>query len=134
MGKLLGGVAAAVYAGSFLLPVLGESFRGYHAFMVALAVFPLFLPLWLANPAFWVGLYCLLAGRRRGAGTAAGMAVALSLSEAWMFWGSASLGYYLWQASLVLLAVAACCAPAGESPRLPDGGKHPEETPRPAAG
>ena len=69
-------MAAALYTVSFVLPVLGASFRGYHAFMVALAVFPLFLPLWLANPAFWVGLLCLFAGRRRRAGTAAAPSVA----------------------------------------------------------
>jgi hypothetical protein len=63
---------------------------------------------WLANPAFWVALGCALLGRERASALAAAVGVALGLAVLPRY--SAVVvgqpGYWLWLASMAVLAAA----------------------------
>jgi hypothetical protein len=63
---------------------------------------------WSANVVLGLGLLALAGGRFRLACTLGGVATALGLTT-WWVWGyrSLSVGYFLWQGSLVALAVGA---------------------------
>jgi hypothetical protein len=65
---------------------------------------------WLAHPVLYVGWMLLVACRWRGASLAGCIALALAVNAPMVFqprvgpWFPAGLGYYLWLASMVLLA------------------------------
>jgi hypothetical protein len=123
VGVLLGWLAFLLYAGSFFLPATGNM-MGYQAFWCAL-VFVIFLPMWAANPAFLVGLAWLSQGRYKSNGNAGLLALALALSESWMFYPELGVGYFTWVASMAVLAVAGWCGHPQESrqkwPGAPQG-------------
>jgi hypothetical protein len=100
-------MAAGIYAVSFVLPACGQML-GYQAFLWSV-IFIFCFPMWLANPVFWVGLACASWGEWSATRTYGLVALVLSLSEAWMFWGELAAGYFLWVGSMALLAVAGWC-------------------------
>jgi len=118
-----------VYALAHLLPSLedplGRAHEGTFGWQVSIAVVQialeslwrgepewLFVFGWLPNALLWLGVACLIVGRRRIprlAGLAAGSAgcAAVVLASLWLFFGDLrelQLGYYLWAASMALLA------------------------------
>jgi hypothetical protein len=109
IASLLGTAAAVLYGVSFFLPVLspGRMF-GLEAFIYSVLMV-VTIPMWLANPMFWLGL-ALLSGRRwQGACFYGLLALVLGLSESWMFWDQLTVGYFLWVGSMALLALAGWC-------------------------
>jgi hypothetical protein len=104
IAAVLGVAAAVLYAGSFLLPAYHEA-AGYQAFMFSF-VCVIGIPMWLANPVFLSGLALLSQGKYRSAGKAGLWALVLALSECWLFSGGLRVGYYVWVASMALLAAA----------------------------
>ncbi len=119
---VLGLAAAVLYAVSFFLPAL-PGVKGYAAFVYAL-VFGICVPMWAANPVFWVGLARLCVGQYKSAANAAVVAVVLALSECWLF-KDLGVGYFAWIGSMALLAVAGFCQGYDEwpPPRLRNGGE-----------
>jgi hypothetical protein len=107
IASVLGIVAAVLYGVSFFLPA-SKGLLGFQAFFFSvLMVFT--IPMWLANPLFWLGL-ALLSGRQWQAARFYGLlALVLGLSESWMFWEELSTGYFLWVGSMALLAAAGWC-------------------------
>jgi hypothetical protein len=84
---------------------------------------PLCLP-WSANLVLAGGLLSLARGRYRTASWAGGAAALLGLTS-WAFVGKdLGIGYYFWQASLVLLAVGGYVISAGNSPFRPAAPGH----------
>jgi hypothetical protein len=102
-GIALGLAAAVLYVVSFFLPAV-PMVLGYEAFVYSLAI-GICVPMWAANPVFWVGLCRLCVGQYKSAATAAVVAVVLALSGWWLF-KDLSVGYFAWVGSMVLLAVA----------------------------
>jgi hypothetical protein len=105
----------AVYLASFFLPSWhdsressgggwdgpafgGHPISGARAFVMSLFVRG--IPMWLANPAFWFGLYSLARGRPRAAKVSSVVAVLLAISELPFFWRELHVGYWLWLASM----------------------------------
>jgi hypothetical protein len=101
---LLGWLAFLLYALSFFLPAT-DRIMGWQAFLYALLFF-FCLPMWSANPVFWVGLVRLSQGRYRSAGMAGVLAVVLALLECWMFHRELAVGYLVWVSSMGTLALA----------------------------
>jgi|SRR5579884_633717 len=79
----------------------GRPISGARAFVMSLFVWG--IPMWLANPAYWFGLYSLGRGRPRAAKVAAVVAVLLAVSELPFFWREVHVGYWLWLASMGFL-------------------------------
>jgi hypothetical protein len=111
---LLGGLALLLYAVSFFLPAL-DGVAGYQAFVFALIWF-VFLPMWAANPVFWIGLGRLFQGRHGSASRAGLAALLLALSESWMFGRELGVGYLVWVGSMAVLVVAGACGRRDEMP------------------
>jgi hypothetical protein len=105
----------ALYAASFFLPAT-KTMPGYAAFVCSV-LFLIGIPMWLANPVFWVGLYRLAHGRYQAAGRSGILALVLALSECWMFEGDLSYGYFLWVGCMGLLALTGLRAEDDERPR-----------------
>lgn len=140
-GRVLLGTSLALYAVSFALPALqenGRATRGLAAFLLTL-VYPLlygaigvvkrlpgallmlaYFPCWLANVAYWLAVYRLSRGRRRGVGFLGCAAVLLGLT---VFAPAVAIllhtppgarspgvvfreGYWLWLAGMGLVAFA----------------------------
>lgn len=93
IGSGLAMMAVGLYGASFFLPACGR-ILGYQAFVWSV-IFIVCLPMWLANPMFWVGLACASRGEWRAVRTYGLVALVLSLSEAWMFWGELATGYFV---------------------------------------
>lgn len=117
-----------LYLGSFLLPAWhhshayeflgsmfgGQPISGARTFVVAFSIV-IGIPMWLANPAFWIGLECLALGKERSAQRGAGVALLLALSELPLFFSGILVGYYVWVASIFLLLFASFyCFPSLE--------------------
>jgi hypothetical protein len=100
---------ATVYVAAFFLPVTDAAtprqMRGYEAFFWAF-VSIVYLPMWLANPALWFGGSQFLARRWNSARNAALVAVALGVSEVWMWDDVPNSGFYVWIGSMILLSIA----------------------------
>jgi hypothetical protein len=108
----------AVYLTAFFLPAWHDSSRGggfggpsfwgvpiSGARAFVMSVFVVGLPMWLANPAYWLGLFGLGLGSPRTARISAIVAVLLAMSELPIYWGEVLVGYWVWSASMgVLLA------------------------------
>jgi hypothetical protein len=81
---------------------------------------------WLPNPLLWLGVACLWIGRRRDtrrAGLAAGLAGCLACAGAalWFFSGDMDQlfsGYYVWTASMLLLALVGFWTAVGAQPMV----------------
>jgi hypothetical protein len=112
---LLGVLAAVLYVVSFFLPAC-EGMAGYQAFVISV-VFLIGIPMWLANPGFWLGLLLLYQGKHAAAAKAGLLATALALSECWMFWPALRVGCFAWVGSMGLLAVAGWCGGEGKARR-----------------
>jgi hypothetical protein len=97
-GVLLGCLAAVLYAASFLLPATGQML-GYQAFVSA-AASVVFLPVWFANPVFWLGLAVLAKGQYSSAGKAGLLALAFALPVAWPLYPRLGVGYFAWGGSM----------------------------------
>jgi hypothetical protein len=116
---VLGIAAGVVYGTSFFLPAI-ESLLGFGAFWYSLLMV-ITIPMWLANPLFWLGLG-LLFGRQWQAARFYGiLAMALGLSESWLFWNELSAGYFLWVGSMSLLTLAGWSAELRSSRRATAG-------------
>jgi hypothetical protein len=76
---------------------------------------------WSANVLFGAGLLCVACGRYRAASVLGWTAVLLGLTSWTMTEEDYLLGYYLWQASLVLLALGAGVLAAHASCSRPPG-------------
>ena len=64
------------------------------------------MPMWLANPVYWFGLYGLGRGWPRTARVSSVVAVLLALSALFFCWQEVQVGYWLWLASIgFLLAI-----------------------------
>lgn len=115
--------AVAAYLVSFLLPVVnaegGRCYYGWSAFLMSfLSIFDgvrssghirisLLVPLaWCANPIFWVSLYCSLRGQFACSAKAAAVAVVLALPLLFLEGSPLLEGYWLWLASMAMLAVS----------------------------
>ena len=108
-GWFIVAVVLVVYATSFFLPVIDagtpQAMYGYQAFFWAL-VSVIYLPMWLSNPVVWIGCGYCVDGRWKAARNCGLVAVLLAISEV-LFWDDPpEIGYYLWVASMVMLAVA----------------------------
>jgi hypothetical protein len=103
-------ISIGLYATSFLLPVTDadsmQVMYGYQAFVWGF-LFVVFLPMWMANPLFWIGCHHFYHGRFQVARNASLTASALAVSELWLWDDRPSVGYFLWLASMLLLAVTA---------------------------
>ena len=66
-----------------------------------------FFSVWLANPLFWLGLFCCVSGRPVRAATAGLLSAALGLSILPMAWELVVgwPGYWFWLASFLALSV-----------------------------
>jgi hypothetical protein len=115
---VLGVLAAVLYVVSFFLPAC-EGAAGYQAFALSL-VCVVGIPMWLANPLFWSGLLLLSQGKRAAAGKAGLTAVALALSQCWLFWPGLRVGYFAWVGSMGLLAVAGWCGGQERQAAVPE--------------
>lgn len=108
----------ATYGISFCLPAFeigvegrGTSESGFSAFLVAFLALgqeyfgglASFL-VWLANPAFWIGVVLLATGRPTAALVAS--CAALLLGCSFVFGPLILVGYYVWLGSMALLAGA----------------------------
>ena len=123
--------AVAAYLVSFALPVFdntGAGFNhmsvaprgralGWRIFLLDAPMIILSCPVWLANPALWLGCWFLWRGRTRAALIAAtlGLALALSalqlLSDRSLVYHQRYLsGYYVWLSSFGLLALGGIAA------------------------
>src|SRR5262249_16238320 len=100
----LPGINVGLYLTSFFVPVMHNGFYGSHALLCALLVLP-FWPLWLANAVMVFGIIFLFGERWREARKAGLWALALALSESWLFWNSVRVGYFMWIGSMALLAI-----------------------------
>ena len=102
-------VVLGTYATSFFLPVTDadtpQVMYGYQAFFWAL-VSIIYLPMWLSNPVLWVGCGYCVDGRWTAARNCGLLAILLAISEVWFWDDPPEIGYYLWVASMVVLAVA----------------------------
>ncbi len=110
---------ATLYLGSFLLPAWhhsyaysflgamfgGQPISGARTFVVALFSI-IGIPMWLANPFAWVGLFSLALGKEHIARLAAFVAVLLALSGLPFIFSGVLVGYYVWLISIFLLLVA----------------------------
>jgi hypothetical protein len=108
---VLGGAAALLYVISFFLPALGDKgggILGFQAFIYSVLLV-VTIPMWLANPLFWLGLALLMRRQWHGARFYGLLAVVLGLSESWMYGKELAVGYILWVGSMVLLTVAGWC-------------------------
>jgi hypothetical protein len=83
----------------------GRPISGARAFVMSLYVVG--IPMWLANPAYWLGLYSLGRGWPRTARVSSVVAVLLAVSELPLFWREVLVGYWLWLASMGFL-LASC--------------------------
>ena len=102
-----GGWILTMYAVSFVLPAVDRGF-GFGAFLASLLI-PILWPMWAANPVLWYGFAKLFDQQWRPARNAGLLALALALSESWMFWDQVSVGYFLWIGSMLALMVVANC-------------------------
>jgi hypothetical protein len=116
-GDLLGLLTISLYAASFFLPATRD-FMGYQAFVYSL-VCMVFIPMWAANLALWLGLAELSLGRYRRAGLAGLVALVLVASECWLFVGELRAGFFAWVGSMVLLALVGLCGAEQNRPRWP---------------
>ena len=106
----------AMYLISFVAPTGGWEGFGWQLFCASFQFLLSLCPIWLANPAFWLGSYYLWKGEAKKAATAGGVSVGLGLSF-WFFtgvpappWGgliSILLPYWIWLASLLLFTLFA---------------------------
>jgi hypothetical protein len=112
---ILGALAVAMYGVSFFLPAAG-TFLGFQAFVCAL-LFIIGVPMWLANPVFWLGLVMLSRREYRSASHAGMIALVLALSECWMFSGELKAGYYVWAGSMAVLALVGLFGEWTDGPR-----------------
>jgi hypothetical protein len=110
----LGLLAVLIYVLSFFLPALPHAV-GYQTFVFAL-VFVIGVPMWAANPVFWIGLGKLYQGEYRTARTLGVVALLLALSECWLFSEDLRVGYFAWVGSMAGLALAGWW---GTPPRWP---------------
>jgi hypothetical protein len=95
-------VALAFYISSLFLPVgdLDGILPGWHVLLIGwLHPIP-----WFANVFFAVGVSHLMR-RDHACGRFIGTAAALLALTSWLVKGKWYLGYYLWQASFIILAV-----------------------------
>ena len=114
-------LVAVVYSGSFVLPAVdfgphrrGDVFElsgtssGFEAFFLAIPAILSGLPVWLANPVFWLGLILLAAYRPLGAAICGAIAVLLALTGLQPVESQEILlvGYYVWLTSIGLLFLA----------------------------
>lgn len=101
------GLSFVAYIVSFFLPVFDSGtpqvMYGYQAFV--LAIFSQFLPCWLANPIYWLACHRSQTGNTKSARNYAISAVTLSASQIWMMNDTPEVGFYLWVASMGVLAV-----------------------------
>ncbi len=113
MKRARGWILASVvlYALSCGVPALWvngeERAFGWQALIFGWAVMQFGVVAWLANPVAAIALALHGMGERRAAAVAAAVAVALALTT-WLVIrpGDLLVGYYLWQASLLALALA----------------------------
>jgi hypothetical protein len=112
---VLGTLAVVMYGVSFLLPAAGRML-GYQAFVCAV-LFVIGVPMWLANPVFWLGLVLLSRREYRSASTAGIVALLLALSECWMFSGDLGVGYFVWVGSMAFLALVGLFGESEAAPR-----------------
>ena len=94
----------------------GRPISGARAFVMSLFVRG--IPMWLANPAFWFGLYSLARGRPRAAKVSSIVAVLLAVSQLPFYWREVHIGYWLWLASMGSL-VAFCFRQSPEEASRP---------------
>ena len=122
-------LSAALYVGSFLMPVVAigsdPPCLGYAAFLMALLypivlaffAFPMGLlgllmwfPCWLANVAYWSALHRSQKGETRKAASRSGLGVVLGLTivPALGLWPTRfQIGFWCWLGSMALLTVGA---------------------------
>jgi hypothetical protein len=102
-------VINSLYAVSFAMPVTDagtpQAMYGWQAFLFSL-VYVIFLPMWLADPVFWIGCLSYANGRFHAARNAGLTAAVLAVSEVWLWDDRPEIGYWIWLASMLLLAVA----------------------------
>lgn len=102
--------SVALYALACAVPALwvnhDERAFGWEALVFGWAVLQFGNVAWLANPIAAIALVLHGMGERRAAAIAAALAAALALTT-WRAFRPADLlpGYYLWQASLLVLAL-----------------------------
>jgi hypothetical protein len=104
IATLLGGLATLLYGVSFFYPAI-KDVLGFQAFVYAV-ISIVFIPMWFANPVFWLGTVFLFQHQWRAACRYGLVALALGLSEAWIVWRELTVGYFFWVGSMALLAVA----------------------------
>jgi hypothetical protein len=85
----------------------GRPISGARAFVMSLYVVVVGMPMWLANPAYWFGLYSLGRGWPRTARVSSVVAVLLAVSALFFCWREVHVGYWLWLASMGFL-LASC--------------------------
>jgi hypothetical protein len=117
--------------------------KGYQSFRVGPSSGWILLLAWCANPVLWVGCLLLLARRWRGAAfagvVAMGLGAAMAVSATVTFgdpradirWSVADyrIGYWLWLASMALLAAAGVVGWRVGRPRSPSAVTPPLELP-----
>ncbi|MEO8271683.1 MAG: hypothetical protein ABI557_18315 [Aureliella sp.] len=106
------------YAVSFTLPVTDANTRhamyGYQAFIYGFFSV-IYLPMWMANPLFWIGCVHLNRNRWKSASRAGLCAVLLALSEIYQWDDRPEIGYLVWLSSMVLLTLVAVAMRLSES-------------------
>lgn len=133
-------VPTGLYLASLFLPVVGSlsskstmTFPGYDAFVIGFRALTLaewdwdlvrfgLAVAWMANPALWAALVCVLISRPRPAIISAGIACGLSACVLPSWWEEVSQypGYWAWWGSSVAALLAALFLLPRPRPRFAD--------------
>lgn len=99
-----------LYAISFFLPVTDagtpQAMYGFQAFFWAF-ISIIYLPMWLANPVFWVGWLFLSDGNTKTSLQCGATATLLAVSEVWFWDDRPEAGYFVWLGSMAALTIIA---------------------------